>query len=68
MLQPADRWHTMIGLRQAVLGTMSPNFGAVLRSPWLFPMEAGLHRVAFRCAGNWSDDVEMYWETATVPR
>jgi hypothetical protein len=46
---------------------MSPDFGARLRSPWSFPLGPGHHTLAIRCLGNWSDELEFYWESATVP-
>ena len=65
---PSERWRMMVGLRQGLIGTMSANFGAVLRTPWVLPLTAGRHSVAVRCVGNWSDEVEFWWESAVVPK
>jgi hypothetical protein len=67
ILEPMQTWRIMVGLRQGNNGTMSPDFGAILRSPEAFPLTPGRHTIAFRCIDNWSDDVEFYWENATVP-
>ena len=65
---PGARWRMMVGLRQGQAGTSSADFGAALRSPWLVPLPAGAHTIEFRCAGSWSEKVEFYWESASVPR
>ena len=65
---PAERWRIMLGLRQGLTGTKSADFAAVLRTPWLLPLQAGRHTIAFRCVGTWSEELEFYWEDATVPR
>jgi hypothetical protein len=67
ILEPGQTWKIMLGFRQGTYGTMSADFGAVLRSPRMLPLTAGRHTVAVRCADSWSDDVEFYWESATVP-
>jgi hypothetical protein len=33
----------------------------------MFPLTPGRHTLAIRCLGNWSDEVEFYWESASVP-
>jgi hypothetical protein len=60
-------WRIMVALRQDNHGTMSPDFGARFRFPRTFPLTPGHHTLAIRCLGNWSDEVEFYWESATVP-
>jgi hypothetical protein len=68
VFEPGQSWRVMLGLRQGSAGTKSSDFGAVLRIPWLLPLEAGRHTIAVRCAGNWSEETEFYWENAIVPR
>jgi hypothetical protein len=60
-------WRIMVGLRQDNHGTMSPDFGTRFQLQWLFPLTPGHHKLAIRCLGNWSDEVEFYCESATVP-
>lgn len=67
ILEPMQTWRIMVGLRQGNTGTMTADFGASIRSPWFFPLAPGRHTLAIRCLGNWSDDVEFYWESATIP-
>jgi hypothetical protein len=66
VFESGERWRVMIGLRQKPTGTKSPDFGAALRSPWNLVLIAGTHTIAFRCLGNWSKEIEFYWESATV--
>jgi hypothetical protein len=65
---PGERWRMMVGLRQTSLGTKSADLGAVLRSPWDLRLQDGPHTIEFRCHGIWSDKIDFYWESATVPR
>ncbi len=57
----------MVGPRQDSHGTMSATLGATLRAPWLFPLASGIHRIAFRCLGEWSEPATFYWESERLP-
>jgi ketosteroid isomerase-like protein len=52
----------MIPLKQRSGATWSADLGAVLRSPWTIPLQPGQHTLAVRCLGNWSDELDFYWE------
>ena len=65
-LQPMESWRIMVALRQESHGTSSSDFGARFQLLWTFPLTPGHHTLAIRCLGNWSDEVEFYWESASV--
>jgi len=65
-LEPTQAWRIMIGLRQDSHGTSSSDFGARFQLLWAFPLTPGHHTLVIRCLGNWSDDVELHWESASV--
>jgi hypothetical protein len=59
-LEPMQTWRNI----KVGLGQDNPRLlGAVLGSPWV-PLAPGHHTLAIRCLGNWSDEVEFYWESA----
>ena len=61
-------WRIMVGLRQDNHSTLSPDFGARFQLLWMFPLTSGRHTLAIGCLGNWSDEVEFYWDSTTVKR
>ena len=65
-LQPMESWRIMVALRQESHGTSSSDFGARFQLLWTFPLTPGRHTLAIRCLGNWSDELEFYWESASV--
>jgi hypothetical protein len=59
---PGGPWRGIIELRQSMGPSPAVAFGALVRAPFVVPLDAGRHTVAVRCAGNWSADVPFYWE------
>lgn len=66
-LGPAQSWKVMIVLRQkdSTNGAGQNHLGERRQVLVSLPMTIGLHRLAFRCAGNWSEEIEFYWNFAS---
>jgi hypothetical protein len=67
-LQPTQTWRWMVALQQDNHGTTTSGFAARFQLLWTFPLTSGHHALSIRCLGNWSDEVEFYWDSTTVKR
>lgn len=62
-VKSGDTWRGIVELWQAPQGvSRAVAFGAMVRAPFLLPIDAGRHTIAVRCAGEWSDDVAFFVE------
>jgi len=60
-LQPGQSWKIKLELYQGSSGPSDPDLGARLSITYPYTLTAGRHVIAFRCAGNWTEEIEFYW-------
>jgi hypothetical protein len=64
-LEPAHSWKVMIVMRQDSNNAQQNHLDEQRRITWALPVTIGQHRIAFRCAGNWSEEIDFYWNFAS---
>jgi len=70
IVQPGGSFHVMFLLRQPgpAYWTMSPQFGALLRTGEMASLAPGAHSIEFQCLERTSPQIQIYWENAAVPK